>query len=805
MAADTTDRGFAERGLSGEQVLERVRTGRTNDVPTRSSRSVSAIVRANVLTRFNALIGTLFVAILVVGPVQDSLFGFVILANTGIGIVQELRAKRTLDRLAVLGAATARVRRDGRVVELAPAGVVLDDVLLLGPGDKVVVDGTLLSAQDLELDESLLTGEAEPVPRGPGEQVRSGSFAVAGTGAYRATRVGRDAYAAALAAEASRFTLVRSELRTGINRFLAIITWLIVPTATLLAITQFVIRASWHDAVRGTVAGVVTMVPEGLVLLTSIAFAVGVIRLGRRQCLVQELPAIEGLARVDVVCADKTGTLTEPGMALRELRPLGARGDQPADLGRVLAALGSADPRPNASLRAIIESCPDDPHWTTTEVVPFSSARGWSGAAFEPGGVWVLGAPERLLADRHGHPDTDTTEAQADDVANDEADEALRVARELSGQGHRVMLLARATRPLHRPDAPHPVQPAALVVLEQVIRPDAAETLRYFARQGVRVKVISGDTADTVGAIARRLDLPGGRDPVQAASLPPGGPELTAVVDRHDVFGRVTPETKRAMVGALQAAGHTVAMTGDGVNDVLALKDADVGVAMGSGSDATRAVAQIVLLDNRFATLPVVVAEGRRVIGNIERVAGLFLTKTVYAMLLALTVGVLRLPFPFLPRHLTLVGALTIGIPAFFLALAPNTERARTGMVPRVLRFAIPAGVVAATASFAAYYLARQGVSTLAQERTAATIALAMAGFGVLTSLARPLNWWKFLLVGCMVASFTLVFAVPTLRDFFALPLPAARHWGTALAVGGISWVAVEAIARVTRDRRPAD
>ena len=785
MAAGTAD-GPAERGLSDEQVLERVRTGRTNDVPARSSRSVSAILRANVLTRFNALIGTLFVAILLVGPIQDSLFGFVIVANTGIGIVQELRAKRTLDRLAVLGAAVARVRRNGRVVELAPAEVVLDDVLLLGPGDKVVVDGVLLSTQDLELDESLLTGEAEPVPRGPAEQVRSGSFAVAGTGVYRATRVGRDAYAAALAAEASRFALVRSELRTGINEFLVIITWVIVPTAALLAVTQFASRASWHDAVRGTVAGVVTMVPEGLVLLTSIAFAVGVVRLGRRRCLVQELPAIEGLARVDVVCVDKTGTLTEPGMALRAVRPLGATGD-PVELGRVLAALGAADPRPNASLRAIIESCPDDPHWTVSEMVPFSSTRGWSGAVFESHGAWVLGAPERLLAGRSGDP---------------AADPALRAAQDLSGQGHRVLLLARADGSLRRPEGPGLVRPAALVVLEQVIRPDATETLRYFARQDVRVKVVSGDNADTVGAIARRLGLPGGRDPVQASQLPQGGPELTAMVDRHDVFGRVTPETKRAMVGALQAAGHTVAMTGDGVNDVLALKDADVGVAMGSGSDATRAVAQIVLLDNRFATLPVVVAEGRRVIGNIERVAGLFLTKTVYATLLALTVGVLRLPFPFLPRHLTLVGAVTIGVPAFFLALAPNTERARTGMVPRVLRFAIPAGGVAAAASFAAYFLARQDAGTLPQERTAATMALAVAGFGVLTSLARPLSWWKVLLVTAMLLSFAVVLVEPTLRDFFALPLPAARHWLTALAVGGAGWLAIEAISRVVR-RRP--
>lgn len=789
---------FAERGLSEAEVRERVQRGQTNDVPTRSSRSVAGIVRANVVTRFNALIGTMFVVILVVGPVQDALFGFVILANTGIGIVQELRAKRTLDRLAVLGQATARVLRDGVVRQLPPTRVVLDDALVLASGDKVVVDGVVLRADGLEIDESLLTGEQDPVSKESGDRVLSGSFVVSGGGVFRATRVGRDAYAARLAEEASRFTLVHSELRSGINRFLGIITWLILPTAAVLALSQFVNNVSSSDAVRGTVAGVVTMVPEGLVLLTSIAFAVGVVRLGRRQCLVQELPAIEGLARVDVVCADKTGTLTEPRMALREVRRLGAgdvattdvgagapvhngRADGEVVVSAVLAALAAAEPNPNPSLQAVRSSYPDDPQWDVVELMAFSSARKWSGATFEGQGTWVLGAPEVLLA-----PGAHT----------------LRAAEELSATGLRVLLLGRGSPPLHRADAPGPVHPVALVVLEQVVRADAATTLRYFAEQNVEVKVISGDNAGTVGAIARRLGLPGADNSLDARSLPSNGAELADTVDRHTVFGRVTPQQKRAMVHALQSRGHTVAMTGDGVNDVLALKDADVGVAMGSGSDATRSVAQIVLLDSRFATLPVVVAEGRRVIGNIERVAGLFLTKTIYAMLLAITVGAARLPFPFLPRHLTIVGALTIGAPAFFLALAPNTERARTGMVRRVLRFAVPAGFVAATASFSAYYLACRGPGTLSADRTTATIALALAGFGVLTALARPLTWWKYLLVGGMMGAFVLILTLSPLRAFFALPIPDAGHLATTLVVGTVAWVLMQVIARVTGVRQ---
>jgi cation-transporting P-type ATPase E len=776
------DGGFAGRGLSGPEVLDRVRRGQTNDVPVRSSRSLADIVRTNVLTRFNALIGTLFVVILVVGPLQDALFGFVILANTGIGIVQELRAKRTLDRLAVLGQAMARVRRDSETRQVPPAQVVLDDALVLAGGDQVVVDGVVLTSSGLEVDESLLTGEQDPVTKQPGDHVLSGSFVVAGGGVYRATRVGRDAYAARLAEEASRFTLVHSELRTGINRFLRIITWLILPTAVVLTLSQFANNAAVPDAVRGTVAGVVTMVPEGLVLLTSIAFAVGVVRLGRRQCLVQELPAIEGLARVDVVCADKTGTLTEPRMVLREVLPPAAPpSDVDDEATSALAALARADPNPNASLRAVLDSLPDDPQWKVSDVLPFSSARKWSGATFEGRGTWVLGAPEVLLPP---------------------GDPALCAAEGPAAQGMRVLLLARGADPLHAPGAPGPVRPAALVVLQQVVRADAADTLRYFAGQGVEVKVISGDSAGTVGAIARRLSLPGADDPLDARSLPAQPDELAAAVEAHTVFGRVTPQQKRAMVHALQSRGHTVAMTGDGVNDVLALKDSDVGVAMGSGSDATRSVAQIVLLDNRFATLPVVVAEGRRVIGNIERVAGLFLTKTVYAMLLALTVGAARLPFPFLPRHLTIVGALTIGTPAFFLALAPNTERARTGMVPRVLRFAVPAGFIAATASFSAYYLAHREAGGLAEDRTTATVALTLAGFGVLTALARPLTWRKYLLVAAMMGAFALVLAVAPLRDFFALPLPDVRRMAVALAVGGCAWALVEVVACVTQSGR---
>jgi cation-transporting P-type ATPase E len=769
----------AERGLTPTEVQKRVAAGQTNDVPARASRSVGEIVRANVLTRINAILGVLFAIILVVGPIQDGLFGGLIIVNSAIGMIQELRAKRTLERLAIVGQARPRVRRDfgshADTQELAPDEVVLDDVIELGSGDKVVVDGLVLDADALEIDESLLTGESDPVVKRAGDQVLSGSFVVAGSGLYRATKVGRDAYAARLAEEASKFTLVNSELRNGINKILRFITYLLVPAGVLTIYNQLAGDQALPDALRGMVAALVPMVPEGLVLLTSIAFAVGVVRLGKRQCLVQELPAIEGLARVDTVCADKTGTLTENGMRLAEVRPVG--GTSAETTSAALGALGTVDPRPNASLQAIIEAHPDGPGWTPTATAPFSSARKWSGASFGGQGNWVLGASDMLLPE--GDPERERAE-------------------EIGADGLRVLLLGMASVPVDAADAPGTVTPLAHVVLEQKVRPDAKDTLDYFAAQDVTVKVISGDNALSVGAVAASLELPHASSPVDARELPDEREQLADAVDAATVFGRVSPAQKRAMVGALQSRGHTVAMTGDGVNDVLALKDADIGVAMGAGSPATRAVAQIVLLDNKFATLPYVVAEGRRVIGNIERVSNLFLTKTVYSVLLALMVGLAGVPYPFLPRHVSIIGWFTIGVPAFFLALAPNNERARTGFVGRVMRMAVPAGIVIATATFVAYLLARQDTGPaeveVMQDATTAWMTLTAIALWVLAIIARPYVWWKVLLLVAMVLMSALPLLVPGLRDFLALDPSDQSQNVIALTCAAVGIVVVEVV-----------
>lgn len=784
-------------GLSEDDVAARVAAGKTNDVPTRASRTVAEVVRANVFTRINAILGVLLLIVLSTGSLINGMFGLLIIANSGIGIIQELRAKKTLDNLAIVGQARPTVRRQSGTKPLPPNEVVLDDVIELGPGDQVVVDGELLEAANLEIDESLLTGEADAIAKHVGDAVMSGSFVVAGTGAYRATKVGREAYAAKLAEEASKFTLVKSELRSGINKILQFITYLLWPTGLLIIYTQlFTTNVGWRESVLRMVGALVPMVPEGLVLMTSIAFAVGVVRLGRRQCLVQELPAIEGLARVDVVCADKTGTLTENGMRLADITPVG-HDDAGHRIADVLASLAADDPKPNASMQAIAEAYPDAPGWTMSGAAPFKSATKWSGVSYGEHGNWLIGAPDVLL-----DPDSPAA-AQAEDIG---------------ARGMRVLLLGASDTPVDSPDAPGRVTPVALVVLEQRVRPDARETLEYFASQHVSVKVISGDNAVSVGAVAGTLGLHG--ETMDARQLPEEPDALAETMQTYTTFGRVRPDQKRAMVHALQSRDHTVAMTGDGVNDVLALKDADIGVAMGSGSPASRAVAQIVLLDNKFATLPYVVGEGRRVIGNIERVSNLFLTKTVYSVLLALLVGLAGLShklfgtpsllYPFQPIHVTIAAWFTIGIPAFILSLAPNNERAHTGFVRRVMTSALPSGVVIGVTTYASYLIAYHDrhatVVEQTQASTAALITLLMGGVWVLAVVARPYQWWRVALVAASALAYVVIFAIPLARKTFMLDPGNLEITSIGLATGVLAAGLVEVLwwvqGRVLGERR---
>lgn len=777
-------------GLTSAQVAERVARGQTNDAPDPHSRSLASIIRANTLTWFNALIGSMWVVMWFVAPFQDSLFGFVIVANSLIGIIQEYRASRALAKLSVIGEARPLVRRNGEDVEVRPSEVVLDDVVILRSGDQLVVDGDVIAAEGLEIDESLLTGEADPVDKAVGDLAMSGSFVVAGSGMYVATRVGRDSFAAGLTEQAKKFTQTKSELRDDIAKFVRLASFLIPPVGVILLISQLRANQSVDEAIRGTIAGVVTMVPEGLVLLTSIAMAVAVVRLAQRKVLVQDLPAVEVLARVDTVCVDKTGTLTEPGMAVTDVEVL----DGDVDVDAALAAMGASEESPNPTLQAVAQAYAN-PTWSMVEGIAFSSARKWSAATFRDHGTWLLGAPEVILG---------TSEPGV-----------LDRAQELAAQGSRVLLLARSRGAA--PDAdrgPGDAAPAALVVIDQRLRPDAAETVGYFLEQDVAIKVISGDNPATVGAIATQAGVPRAADPLDARDLSEDPAQLEGPIDEHSVFGRVTPAQKQAMVGALHLRGRTVAMTGDGVNDVLALKQADLGIAMGSGAAATRAVAQLVLLDNKFSVMPHVVAEGRRVLGNIERVSDVFLTKTFYATIISAFIGLSvlftltasgePLEFPFLPRHFTLISALTIGIPGFFLALMPNTERFRPGFLRRVLLFAVPAGVICAAAALGTYLVVLSAGEPLADARSAATIALFIAAFAVLVHSARPLNLLRFGVCAAMLLSFVVVVAVPWLSDFFAIYVQSERDTVVALAFGLAGAVLIAVAAKVTDGLRRA-
>lgn len=771
--------------LTPAEVAERVSLGLVNVDTSVESRSVTSILRANVLTRFNAIVTVLMVVIFVFGELADAMFGLVMVANAAIGIVQELRAKVTLDKLKLIAEPRSQVNRADGVIEILTEEIVRDDLLVLARGRQIPVDGLMVQSDGLEVSEALLTGEADPVAKDVGSGIMSGTFVVSGTGVAIVTAVGDDAYAHKLAREAKQFALSTGELRTSIDRILRIVTWLLLPTSALLLWSQTQTGQTVSEGLVSAVAGVVAMVPQGLVLLVSVSLAVAVVRLAKRNTLVQELPAVETLARVDTLCIDKTGTLTSGGIVFDQVIDLEAGH---GDAARVLGEIAAADPDPNATMEALRKAFPVDRPGEVASRVPFSSSRKMSAVAFADGSAWVTGAPEFVLSDSQKTDLGDRIAAFADD-------------------GKRVIVVAATQPDLVAKTDPLAVEPAFLAVFIETIRPDAADTIAYFARQGVEVKVISGDSPATVAAVARSVGI----DPlvaIDASTLPDAhDPDFVRAVAGTTVFGRVTPERKRELVVAFQDQGRTVAMTGDGVNDVLALKQADIGIAMGSGSPATRAVAQLVLLDDTFASLPAVVAEGRRVVANMERVASLFLTKTVYATLLAIAIGFAGLPFPFLPRHMTLVGLITIGTPAFVLSFERHERPIRTGFLTRVLAFSVPAGLVAGLTTFTLYGVSRleRFGFTIEQSRTNATILMVFIGLVVIHDLVSPPTFMHRLLIGGLLGGFFAILAVPPFRSLFNLVLPEPEAWlviaATALLASFILKLALAAGRRVAERR----
>jgi cation-transporting ATPase E len=768
-------------GLSGEQVAQRNAAGLTNRTSQASSRSLWEIIRANVLTLFNAIVAGSFILLLVLGQWQDALFGFAAVGNAVIGVVQEYRAKRALDRLTVINAPHARVLRDGAVQDIAVEAVVHDDIIVLRAGDQVSADATMIDSESLEIDESLLTGEADPVLKAPGSDVLSGSSVVAGHGRARVTRVGAESFASRLTAEAKRFSLVNSEIRNGINRILRWITWALLPIMAIVVNGQMQVNGgwepaittgSWRIAVVGAVASIIAMVPLGLVLLTSVAFAVSGVRLAQQKVLIQELAAVEVLARVEIICVDKTGTLTEGVIVFDAVHPIATTPNLGLENSGWRQCLGwfGADPNANATARCLTEEFPSDGALAAVAAIPFSSERKWSAVAFSSDvvarGTWVLGAPELVLRSRSPRGSIVAT--------------ALSEANTLASAGKRTLVLAHSDETLSTDGAdgadgaglPSGLSPRVLLTFREKVRPDAARTLSYFHDQGVGVRIISGDDPQTVAAVAREVGLhvESGYD---ARNLPTDPDQLSDVMERHLVFGRVTPTQKKDMLQALQRRGHVVAMTGDGVNDALALKQADIGIAMNTAAAATKAVARLILLDGRFDRLPSVVAEGRRVIANMERVSVLFLTKTAYAVAMSVIFGALIWGFPFLPRQLSATDGLTIGIPSFFLALMANTRRYRPGFLKRSLWFAVPAGlIVTAGILTVKTYATLVGGLSMTDVQGASVITLSLIALWALVVVARPLNLARVGIVVAMYAGLVGLLTIPLLRNFFNLAVP---------------------------------
>jgi len=794
------------RGLTAAEVRERLERGQGNAMPSSTGRSFWRIMQANLFTLFNLIVGGAFALLLVLGYWQDALFGLFVIANVVIGVAQEFRAKITLSRLAVLNAPKARVLRDGATVETPTAEVVLDDILVLAAGDQVTADAEVLEAHGLDVDESLLTGEADPVASGPGRELMSGSTVVAGSGLARVIRVGGDSYAARITAEAKQFSLVRSELRGGIARIIRWITLLLLPVGAIVVNGQMqaaggwavaIESGAWREAAVAATASLIAMIPQGLVFMTSVALAVGAVKLAQHEVLVQELAAVEGLARVDMLCLDKTGTLTEGRMVLDVVEPL--RGDVLSAAAQSALAWMGADRDANATSRALVERFTSPPVEQPVRAIEFSSRRKWSAVSFADGparGTWVLGAPDIVLADV---PD---------------ATDALALFDERATAGERTVVLARTDvvldPPVEAPDGERPPEPelpagllaVVLVSFREKVREDAHETLGYFREQEVELCVISGDDPRTVAAVAREAGIRHEGPGFDARQLPDPSSDgadsaLDAIMREHRVFGRVSPEQKKAMVLSLQRIGHTVAMTGDGVNDALALKHADLGIAMGSGAAATRAVARLVLLDGQFSRLPRVVAEGRQVIANVERLAKLFLSKTTYAILFAVVFGALLWPFPFLPRQLSIVDGLTIGLPALVLALLPNIQRYRPGFLRRAARFCIPSGLIVGGTLISVVAYAYLGGYTPPVVQTTAVITLTLTALWVLVILSRPFTWITSLVVIAAYAGLGVVFAIPAAVEFLQLGAAPLELVLVAVGASALGSLVLEIMHRV--------
>jgi magnesium-transporting ATPase (P-type) len=717
---------------------------------------------------------------------RDALFLGILVANIAIGSFQEIRSKRALDRLAALVAPAATVVRDGVERRVGAEGVVAGDLVRLAAGDQVVADGTVMTADGLALDESNLTGESELAVRRAGDSVWSGSFVVEGAALYEATAVGADSRAERLTATARAFRHPRSPLERANDRLLLWLVALAAPLAIGLTASVFAHSDTAAARVQTLTAGIVNLVPEGLILLISVTAAVSAFKMAQRGVLAQQLNAIESLASVDIVCSDKTGTLTEPALRVVGLVP--AAGTEEATLARELTTYATSAPSRNQTLEAIAgDGGANSVGKRVVAQVPFSSRRRWSALDFGDERL-VLGAPEWF--------------ARADPALADRA-------RDEASGGRRVLALGRTDAPLpgddSEPKFPRDAQPLGLVVLAEQLRPNAADTVAFLSEEGVGLKMLSGDAPATAGAIARDAGVPGSGPPLDGEALPSESSALRDAVLSAPAVGRISPEGKREVVHALASAGRYVAMVGDGVNDVPALKEARLGIAQGSGAQMARSVADLVLVRDDFAVVPGMVAEGRQILRNIQRVARLFITKAVFTGVVGLAVAIPTATFPLLPRQFTIASTVTIGIPAFLLALAPSTGPWRPErFLQAVARFAIPAGLAVGLGIVAAYVLARYGFDlSLRLSRTVATGTVVICGLAVVMRLETERGRRRLAVAGLcalMVLLFALALIIPFLRHFYELSTPtgqAAAAWAVGTVVGVAMMVLTLRLLRV--------
>jgi cation-transporting P-type ATPase E len=765
---------IAPTGLSEVEAARRI-AAHGKVAPRPSSRSYASILRANTVTTPNGILLAFGVLTITFGSWRDALFLGILISNIAIGSFQEIRSKRALDRLAALVAPEAVVVRDGIDRRVPVSQVVVGDLVRLAAGDQVVADGTVISADGLALDEANLTGESESALRGPGQPVWSGSFAVEGAALFEATAVGPESRAERLTATARAFRHPRSPLERANDRLLLWLIVLAVPLAIGLTISVFAHAETANARVQAVTAGIVNLIPEGLILLISVTAAVSAFKMAQRGVLAQQLNAVESLASVDIVCTDKTGTLTEP--TLRVVAVVPADGQDEAFLARALASYAASAPSRNLTLDAIVDArlAEVEPRRVVAQV-PFSSRRRWS--ALDLGDErLVLGAPEWF----------------------ETADQTLAArARAEASAGRRVLALGDIRSPLPADDSepafPADVMPLGLVVLAERLRPSAAETVAFLTAQNVGLKVLSGDAPATVAAIARDAGVPGAAPALNGEALPADPQALRDAVLSAPAVGRISPEGKRAVVDALTSAGRYVAMVGDGVNDVPALKDARLAIAQGSGSQMSRSVADLVLVRDDFAVVPGMVAEGRQILRNIQRVAKLFITKTVFTAAVGLAVAIPTGTFPLLPRQFTIASTVTIGIPAFLLALAPSSGPWRPErFLQSVVRFSIPAGLAIGIGIIAGYLLARYGFDLgLRRSRTVATGIVVVCGLTTVIRLETEPGRRRLATAGLcalMAMLFALALIVPFLRNFYELATPnkqAVAAWaiGTVIGVG---------------------